>query len=137
MSKILIDTCAWIDFLRSKKGVLGDYVASAIERDQALLCGPVITELLQGAKGKKEKQQLEFLISGIEILDVSKNDWVKAGLCLQVLRQKGITLPVTDALIATIAFRNSVPVLSVDKHFENLSTLRTGTEFRKAIQFLS
>ena len=44
MSKVLIDTCAWVDFLRSKQGVLGDYVATAIERDQALLCGVVITE---------------------------------------------------------------------------------------------
>ena len=121
MSKILIDTCAWIDFLRSKKGILGDYVASAIERDQALLCGPVVTELLQGAKGRKEKEQLELLISGVETLGAIKNDWVKAGLCLQVLRQKGMILPVTDALIATIASRNSVPVLTVDKHFENLS----------------
>ena len=120
MSKILIDTCAWIDFLRSKKGILGDYVANAIETDQALLCGPVITELLQGAKGKKETQQLELLISGIETLGVVTNDWVKAGLCLQHLRKKGITLPVTDALIATIAIRNSVPVLTVDKHFKNL-----------------
>ena len=121
MSKILIDTCAWIDFLRSKKGILGDYVESAIETDQALLCGPVVTELLQGAKGMREKEQLELLFSGVETLDVTKNDWVKAGLRLQTLRKNGITLPVTDALIATIASRNSVPVLTIDKHFENLS----------------
>ena len=121
MSKILIDTCAWIDFFRSKKGVLGDSVAHAIECDQALLCGPVLTELLQGAKGRKEKRQLDLLISGVEVLDTVKDDWVKAGLCLQGLREKGITLPITDALIATIAIRNSVSILTIDKHFEYLS----------------
>jgi predicted nucleic acid-binding protein len=121
MSEILIDTCAWIDFLRSKKGILGDYVANAIERDHALLCGPVVTELLQGAKGAVEKQQLDLLVSGIKTLDVTRNDWVEAGLCLQALRKKGITLPVTDALIAMIASRNSVSVLTVDRHFEYLS----------------
>jgi len=121
MSKVLIDTCAWVDFLRSKQGVLGDYVATAIERDQALLCGAVITELLQGAKAKKERQQLELLISGVEIIETINNDWINAGLCLQGLRQKGITLPVTDALIATIALRLSVPVMTIDKHFEYLS----------------
>lgn len=121
MSKILIDTCAWIDFLRSEKGILGNYVASVIERDEALLCGVVVTELLQGAKGKKEKQQLELLISGIDILDIAKSDWIDAGLCLQNLRSKGITLPVTDALIAIIALRHAVPILTIDKHFDYLS----------------
>ncbi len=121
MSKVLIDTCAWIDFLRSKKGVLGDYVASAIEREQALLCGPVVAELLQGAKGEKEMQQLEFLFSAVEILDVINNDWVEAGIYLQNLRQNGITLPLTDALIATLATRNLVPVMTVDKHFKYLA----------------
>jgi predicted nucleic acid-binding protein len=123
MSKILIDTCAWVDFLRSKQGVLGDYVATAIERDQALLCGVVITELLQGAKAKKERQQLELLISGIEIVETTNNDWINAGLCLQDLRLKGITLPVTDVLIATIAIRLSVPVMTIDKHFKDLSVV--------------
>jgi len=42
-----------VDFPRSIKGMLRDYVENEIEKDQALLCGAVITELLQGAKGKK------------------------------------------------------------------------------------
>ena len=120
MNKILIDTCAWIDFLRSEEGALGNYVARLIENDQALLCGVIITELLQGAKGNKEKQQLEFLFSGVEILDINRQDWIDAGLCLQKLRSKGITLPVTDALIAMLATRHSVPVLTIDKHFNYL-----------------
>jgi hypothetical protein len=121
VSKVLIDTCAWIDFFRSKQGMLGNAVSSAIEKDQALLCGVVITELLQGTKGKKEKQQLEFVISAVEILDTTKQDWIEAGLCLQGLRQKGITLPISDALLAAIALRHAVPVLTIDKHFEHLS----------------
>ena len=120
MNNVLLDTCAWIDFFRSNNGLLGNYVASAIESDQALLCGVVMTELLQGAKGKKEMHQLESLFSGIETLETTKQDWIDAGLCLQALRSKGITLPVTDALIATIASRNSVPVLTIDRHFDHL-----------------
>jgi predicted nucleic acid-binding protein len=37
------------------------------------------------------------------------------------LRLSGITLPLTDALIATIAKRNAVPVLTVDAHFQHLT----------------
>jgi len=121
MSKVLIDTCAWIDFLRLPEGILGNTVADLIASNRALLCGVVMTELLQGAKGAKEKQQLEFLFSDIEILDTNRKDWIDAGLCLQKLRNKGITVPVTDALIATLALRNSVSVLTIDKHFDYLS----------------
>jgi predicted nucleic acid-binding protein len=37
------------------------------------------------------------------------------------LRTQGITLPLTDALIATVAKRKAMPVLTVDAHFQHLS----------------
>ena len=44
------------------------------------------------------------------------------GACVfKNLRSKGITVPVTDALIATLAQRNSVSILTIDKHFDYLS----------------
>ncbi len=39
MSKILIDTCAWIDFLRSEKGILGSQNTSG--RAGGLKCEPL------------------------------------------------------------------------------------------------
>ncbi|KAF3981413.1 MAG: hypothetical protein HFP81_03865 [Methylococcales symbiont of Hymedesmia sp. n. MRB-2018] len=59
--------------------------------------------------------------NAIEILETTKQDWIEAGLCLQSLRQKGIALPVTDALIVAIVLPHTVPVLTIDKHFEHLS----------------
>jgi hypothetical protein len=120
-TKILIDTCAWIDFLRSRGGVLGDLVERAIADETALLCGVMVAELLQGAKGQKEKQQLEFLFANVECLPVQPIDWVNAGNTLQALRLRGTTLPLTDALIAAVAKRQGVPVLTVDAHFQHLS----------------
>jgi predicted nucleic acid-binding protein len=52
MNEVMIDTCAWIDFLRKKEGVLGDAVVKLIEFDKAVICDVVVAELLQGAKGK-------------------------------------------------------------------------------------
>ncbi len=118
--KILLDTCAWIDFLRSTEGAMGDFVALAIERDEAVLCGVVITELLQGAKGKKELHQLDFLFSNIETLPIEDFTWTEAGRMLKKLRNKGVTLPLTDALIATVANKHGVPLLTIDKHFQHL-----------------
>ncbi len=125
-NKILFDTCAWVDFLRLKDGVLGDYVSLAIERDQVVLCGVVIAELLQGAKGEKEQRQLEFLFTNIEILPIEESTWFAAGKALQKLRSNGITLPLSDAVIAMVAITHNVPVLTIDKHFKHLSVELVG-----------
>lgn len=119
-SGILFDTCAWIDFLRFPDGVLGDLMAKAIEEDKALLCGVVVTELLQGAKGKKENRQLDLLFSTMDSLPCEENTWHEAGLMLQDLKRKGITVPLSDALIAVIARRHHVDVVTLDKHFRHL-----------------
>jgi predicted nucleic acid-binding protein len=118
---ILIDTCAWVAFLRSGQGTLAERVAQAVGDDSAMLCGVTITELLQGAKGAKEKQQLDFLFANVPCVPVEPADWVAAGNTLQTLRLKGITLPLTDALIATIAKRKALPVLTIDAHFQHLA----------------
>lgn len=117
---VLFDTCAWIDFLRYPDGILGDLMATAIEDDKALLCGVVMSELLQGAKGKKESRQLDLIFSTIKSLPCEEVVWHEAGLILQDLKYKGITVPLTDALIAVIAKRHRVDVVTLDKHFKHL-----------------
>lgn len=117
---VLFDTCAWIDFLRFPDGPLGDLIATAIENDRALICGVVITELLQGARGRHENKQLGLLFSSIESLPCDETAWHEAGLILQDLKRKGITVPLTDALITVIAKRHHVDVVTQDKHFKHL-----------------
>lgn len=118
--KVLFDTCVWIDFLRSTEGEAGNLLEDALKNDTALLCGVITTELLQGAKSKKENKQLDLLFSSIESLPCDESVWHEAGLMLQNLRQKGITVPLTDALIAVIANRHHVTVVTMDKHFKHL-----------------
>ena len=120
-SHILIDTSAWIDFLRGRSGALSDAVERALSDDSALLCGVVIAELLQGAKGQKERQQLEFLFANVECLPVLPDDWHGAGRALQALRLSGITLPLSDAIIAAVAQRHGVSILTAVAHFQHLS----------------
>ncbi len=120
---LLIDTCGWVDFLRSGSGMLGDQVQHAMVEDRACLCSVTVAELLQGVKGQKEKRQLEMLFDSVPLLNVEPADWLSAGLALQALRSKGFQIPLTDALIAAVAIRNSLPVLTVDKHFAHLGVM--------------
>lgn len=47
-----------------------------------------------------------------------------AGEPLRGLREGGVTLPTMDALIATVAIRHAVPLLSRDRHFDVVPGLR-------------
>lgn len=120
MTRVLIDTCAWIDFFKSKTGALGNLVAELIETNQAAITGVVIAELLQGVKQEKESRRLRVLFHSIYYLPTEDNDWFNAGQLAQQLRAKGISLPLTDVLIAVIAQRYALPVLTLDKHFQHL-----------------
>jgi tRNA(fMet)-specific endonuclease VapC len=117
---VLVDTCAWIDFLRNTQGDLGDQVAQLISTGRARLCGVVAAELLQGVKTAKEAAKLQMLIDRVPSLPTVEADWHAAGTKLQTLRAKGITLPLTDALIWAVAQRYGAVVLTVDKHFMHL-----------------
>ncbi|WP_333877256.1 type II toxin-antitoxin system VapC family toxin [Methylobacter sp.] len=118
---VLVDTCAWIDFLRYQEGELGNQVAVLIENNQVAITGVIIAELLQGVKTEKQQQQISLLINSVASFPTQELDWLNAGLLLQKLRSRGITLPLTDALIAVIAQRYQAKVLTIDKHFQHLA----------------
>ena len=120
MKQVLVDTCAWIDFLCQPQGALGDQVAALLASDEAALCGVMQAELLHGAKGRKEQAQLDFLLSNIACLDITAADWLGAGLILRETRAQGLQIPLSDALIATCARRHRVAVLTLDRHFQHL-----------------
>lgn len=117
---VLIDTSAWIDFFRGSGGAVGDMVAELIRVDRAYLTGVVMAELLHGAGGKRETTQLDTVFATIPILDVSREDWITTGTALHALRKKGLSVPLTDVLIASVAQRNNMVVLTLDKHFQHL-----------------
>jgi len=67
--------------------------------------GIVLTELPQGAK--------------IE-LETTQNTWIKAGRTSYILRRKGITIPTTDLIIASLALEYDCLIFTLDPHFEKI-----------------
>ncbi len=121
MTKTLIDTSAWIDFFRNDSSPYTDAVALLIEQDRAIITGPVIAELLQGLKTQRESDDLCKLLSIVAYVEVKSDDWNATGLLLGKLRRSGITVPLTDALIAVVAKHNDYNVLTIDQHFNHLN----------------
>jgi hypothetical protein len=120
MQNVLVDTSGWIDFFRHSTSESGDSIKALIENDSAYLTGVIKAELLHGARGNKDVEQLNVLFNTVPCLAVAEDDWVTTGRLLHQLRGKGITVPLTDALIAVIASRHKMNVLTYDKHFQYL-----------------
>jgi predicted nucleic acid-binding protein len=120
---VLIDTSAWIEFLRPRAVVspeMREAVQACLESGRARICGVVIAELLQGAKGNKEIEQLQSLFDTVPLLAMQEADWQTAGLKIQQLKSQGFSAPITDAVIAAIAMRHRINVLTLDHHFAHL-----------------
>jgi len=117
---VLIDTSAWIAFFRSGDSPVADVVSGLIRSDRATLVGPVLAELLHGVRTEKEASNLRRVAIVLQYVEVDRSDWEAAGERLRQLRSKGVTVPLTDALIAAIATRRSLDVLSLDAHFQHL-----------------
>ena len=53
-------------------------------------------------------------------------DWQILGDNLYNLRKKGISVPFSDAIIATIALKHGIPIWTGDRHFLLIQSVLTG-----------
>lgn len=119
-SRVLIDTSAWMEFFHSTEGSVGNKVAKLIEQDSAVLTGPVLAELLQATASAEQAKQLRSLLDILPFVEVERADWEEAGELLRALRERGIAIASTDAVVGTVARRRGLGVLTLDSSFEHM-----------------
>jgi predicted nucleic acid-binding protein len=122
-SGILPDTCAWIDYFRPGATSLGARLERAIDTTAVYSCGPVLYELVQGARSEKEQAELTNALSALPFLEMTEDLWVKAGRISASLRKAGRTIPLSDILIAALALEYNLTVMTVDEHFRSIAGL--------------
>lgn len=121
MSRVLIDTSAWIEFFRAEgEARYRSRISQLIDDNDAALCGVILTELLKGGRSEKEYRELEDRLSTLIYLETPESIWKEAGRTASQLLRKGIQVPTTDLVIATIAVKNEIPLLQKDRHFHLL-----------------
>ena len=120
---VIVDTSVLIDFLKGSDAFERD-VNLLIEKNRLITTGVIIAELLQGVKNPKEEQRIAGLLTAINLLEITTDLWIKAGMASSALRRKGINLPLTDVAIATLAMEHNLSVLTLDKHFKQIPGLK-------------
>ena len=117
---IMIDTSAWIEFLRDTQSPTAKSVEDALESEIAV-SDPIRMELLAGARDDMHLEKLRRLLSRFTHVSATTADYEYASLLYRQCRQNGITVrKLVDCLIAAIAIREGTPLLHLDSDFDAL-----------------
>ena len=119
MADILIDTSVWIEFFRRKEPWFSQ-VSELLDHGCIVSHGMVIAELLQGAASDKELGIIRDLANVLEIIGDEMQTWLEAGSLSNRLRKRGITVGLSDCLIACAAQGRGSAVMTLDAHFKSL-----------------
>jgi hypothetical protein len=117
----LVDTSAWIEFLRDTRSAACVRVDALLDA-QITTCHPVRMEVLAGARDEDHLHDLRGLLARPTLLSTLPGDYEQAALLYRNCRRAGETVrKLIDCLIAAHAIRAQVPLLHVDADFDVLA----------------
>lgn len=122
----LVDSSAWIEYLRGTASPAAAAVAAMLERPETIATTePVIMEILAGATDEAALRALEILASGLTVLGLdARTDYHDAAGIYRAARRRGMVVRrLNDCLIAAVALRHGVVVVHRDHDFEVIASV--------------
>jgi predicted nucleic acid-binding protein len=118
---ILIDTSAWVEFLRDTRSRVCTRVDELLDAEIAT-SHPIRMEVLAGARDERHLDQLRRLLARASLVPTEPVDYEDAAALYRACRRGGETVrKLIDCLIAATAIRTGVSVLHADTDFERLA----------------
>jgi predicted nucleic acid-binding protein len=118
---ILIDTSAWIEFLRDTGSPVSRRVDELLDAPIAT-CHPVRMEVLAGARSDTHLNDLRRLLARATLIPTEAAVYEEAAALYRTCRKNGETVrKLIDCLIAATAVRAGIPVLHADTDFDALA----------------
>jgi predicted nucleic acid-binding protein len=116
---ILADTSVVIEFLRTGNAKLRGLVVST----PAAICGVTRAEVLHGARDSAHRQKLVTALDLFQQVSMPEPLWDRVGDHLAALRSSGVTVPLADVVIATIAIENHLELWTRDAQFAHIQNV--------------
>jgi predicted nucleic acid-binding protein len=118
---ILIDTSAWIEFLRDTGSDVCNTVDELLQADIAI-CDAISMEVLAGARDERHLGELRGLLARATIIPITPADYDQAAALFRACRRQGETVrKLIDCLIAATAIKVDAPILHADGDFTTLA----------------
>jgi predicted nucleic acid-binding protein len=117
---VLIDTSAWVEYLRRTGTPVTLKVRRALRDDIAATTDVVVMEILSGTTDPARLARWERLLARCEFVEQSPRDDAEAAAHIFRRCRAGGETPraVNDCLVAAIAIRTDIPVLHRDRDFD-------------------
>ena len=118
-SKIMMDTSAYVAFLRGNPGV-----KEVVQQADEIIFNPIVlgelkAGLLIGRNEKRNRAILKDFLSSprVNIAEIDAETSDRYAVIVQSLRLKGTPIPTNDLWIAASAMQHGSMVLATDKHY--------------------
>jgi predicted nucleic acid-binding protein len=121
----LIDTSAWIEYLRATGSRADTEVTRLVEANAPIATTePVIMELLAGARDAGNFRRLGVMTDGLPLMTVDPAcDYHEAAAIFRLARTGGKTVrSMADCLIAAVGMRRGATVVHVDADFDVIAS---------------
>jgi predicted nucleic acid-binding protein len=118
----LIDSSAWIEYLRPKGSQkVKQKVREILQREEAVCCGIIVVEILRGAKNERGFESLNDSLRALPQIPIDDPVVERASQWGFLLDRKGKSVSTTDLIIASAAYKKA-RLIHMDSDFELLST---------------
>lgn len=120
---VIADTSVWIPFFNRPDSPEKAALDLLIDADEIAMVGVVLAELLQGCRTQSERDSLSDALLALPYYEVTQSIWLQTGDLSAALLRRGVTLPLSDLIIAALAIERDCRVYSLDAHFKKIPGL--------------
>lgn len=122
-SPVLADSSFYIQALREGRDPFKALALAAATRDVAI-CGIIRCEVGRGIKDPKVLRRFQATWNVMINVPTDNRLWAAVEATAWTLDRSGVTLPLTDLVIACCAQRIGAVVLTFDQHFSHIPGVR-------------
>ena len=122
---LLVDTSVWSLALRrdveGSEPEVQELKEALFGSDVVVTTGLVLQELLQGFSGAKAQAQIVERFAALPLLQPDRDDHISAATLRNTCRKAGLQICTIDALLAQLAIRHDLSLLTTDKYFTHVA----------------
>lgn len=117
---IIVDTSAWIEYLRDGVPRVADKVDRCLDQDLVGIGDLVYCEIMQGIRSPRERREVSTLLLSLPQFDmVGFSMAEKSAANYRLLRSKGVTVRKTiDVLIGSFCAEHGLQLIHHDSDFD-------------------
>jgi predicted nucleic acid-binding protein len=118
----VVDTSAWVDFLRGNRAA-GERVGRLLSAGAVVVSGPIQAEVLSGAKTSAEYERLRRLFEALIRVTDPPGVWDRVGEYRFALARSGFQAEIVDLAVAVTALSAGYRLLTRDRDFARIRTV--------------